>query len=148
MSAQPPEWALTPKQQLGQRLRALRGDMQSKDIATMVGVSADLTSRIELGERWPKPDVVKAWARATGHSDEAVLLVESLEELKLLESRLRAEAQKPRLAQDLRSDLFRRAGRVRTRCGAPTARGSGISGCGREILRDPSRGVGVTLRSL
>ncbi len=116
MTTQNPEPDLTPKQQFGHTLRALRdaAGMQSKDVAVQIGVSADLTSRIELGERWPKPEVAKAWARATGNAELAEELEQKLTELKDLESRLRADAQKPKLAQDLRSDLFRRASRIRT----------------------------------
>lgn len=107
---------LTPKQQLGLQLRALRdaAGMQSQDVASQVDVSPDLTSRIELGQRWPSPDVVRAWATVTGHGSEVDGLLEQLVELKKLEGRLRAEAQRPKLAQDLRSDLFRRANRIRT----------------------------------
>jgi Domain of unknown function (DUF5753) len=112
-----PEWALTPKQQFGQHLRSLReaSSQLSMGIARQIGISSDLASRVELGERWLKPELVEAWGRATGQSDEQIRdLVELLAEKQSLESRLRSEAQKPKLVQDVRSKLFQRAARIRT----------------------------------
>lgn len=112
-----PEWALTPRQQYGQRLKAAReaAGLMSMNLAARIGISPDLASRAELGERWLRPDVVQAWGSATGLDDqETVLLVEGLAEMRLLEDRLRSEAQKPLLAQKLRSQLFGKASRVRT----------------------------------
>jgi transcriptional regulator with XRE-family HTH domain len=117
MSANLPEWGLTPRQQLGQRLRELRdaAGMMSMDVAGQVGISNDLASRIELGERWPKPEVVKAWGRVTGQGEQQVVdLLDALAELRQLEDRLRSEAQKPLLAQKLRSQLLGKASKVRT----------------------------------
>lgn len=117
MSPSLPEWGLTPKQQFGQRLRELRdaAGMLSRDVAKQIGVSPDLASRFELGERWPKPEAAKAWGKVTGqNAGEINELASTLAELRQLEDRLRSEAQKPKLAQDLRSDLFSKASRIRT----------------------------------
>ena len=110
------EFSLVPRQQFGQRLRELRDDagMQSQDLARTVGISADLASRIELGQRWPGHDVVVAWARATGNEDLAGELTATRKELKQREARLRAESQTTTLAQKLRSDLFRKSAEIRT----------------------------------
>jgi transcriptional regulator with XRE-family HTH domain len=111
------EWSLVPRQQFGQRLRDLRLDaeIEAKDLAERLNVSADLVSRIELGERWPsKASIVEGWARETGHGEQAAELLEARDELKRLEGKLRAEAHEPWVAQKLRSDLFRKASRIRT----------------------------------
>ncbi|MGX6604847.1 Scr1 family TA system antitoxin-like transcriptional regulator [Micromonosporaceae bacterium Da 78-11] len=111
------EWSLVPRQQFGLQLRELRLDaaLEAQDLAARLGVSADLISRIELGERWPsKASIVEAWARVTGHEEQATELVKTRDELKRLESKLRAEAHEPWVVQKLRSDLFRKASRIRT----------------------------------
>ena len=110
------ELSLVPRQQFGQRLRELRDDagMQSQDLASQVGISPDLASRIELGQRWPTPDVVGNWARATGNEDLAGELIATRDKLKQREAQLRAESQTTTLAQKLRSDLFRKAAEIRT----------------------------------
>ena len=107
-------WELTPKLRMGQRLRDLRGSMDGKDLAPLVGISADLVSRIERGERWPQPVNVEAWARQTGHPDLVDELQLLREELRQDEARLRADAQRPKVAQELRSGFFRRSSRIRT----------------------------------
>src|ERR1051325_3550085 len=107
-------WELTPKLRMGQRLRDLRGSMDGKDLAPLVGISADLVSRIERGERWPQPVNVEAWARQTGHPDLVDELQLLREELRQDDARLRADAQRPKVAQELRSGFFRRSSRIRT----------------------------------
>lgn len=112
-----PEWALTPKQQFGQHLRTLRDatNQMSRDVAKQIGISPDLASRVELGERWLKPEVVEAWGRVTGQNSEQIRdLVELLAEKRKLEDKLRSEAQKPKLVQEFRSNLFQKAVRIRT----------------------------------
>lgn len=111
-----PETDLTPRQQFGQRLRELREEagMLSMDLARQIGISPDLASRGELGERWLKPAVVSAWVTELGRADVEAELLQLLDEKRELEIRLRSEAQPPKLAQDFRSDLFRRAKRIRT----------------------------------
>jgi transcriptional regulator with XRE-family HTH domain len=102
------DWELTPKQQLGRQLRRLRDDagIDGKDLAPQLGISADLVSRVELGERWPKPAVVEAWARHTGNADQTAELLAALAELRQLENRLRVDAQDPIVAQKLRTKLL------------------------------------------
>lgn len=116
MSPETPATDLTPRQQFGQRLRELRerAGLLSMDLARQIGISPDLASRGELGERWLKPEVVKDWVAALADDDQVAEMLTFLKDMRERESRLRVEAQKPKLAQDFRSDLFRKAARIRT----------------------------------
>jgi len=109
------DWDLTPRQQFGQQLKKLRdtSGKYAKDLAAELGVSSDLVSRLELGERWPKPELVRAWVMTTADQDHAESLVSLLGELRERESRLRAESQGTALAQEQRSRLFGKASRIR-----------------------------------
>lgn len=116
MTTELPDWELTPRQQFGRGLNQLRvaAGMQSQDVAALIGMSPDSASRFGRGERWPREDAVRKWAVATGRPDAADGLTERLGELRQLESRLRAEEQAAKLAQDLRSKQFGKAAKVST----------------------------------
>lgn len=109
---------LTPRQEFGQQLRHAReaAGKQAKQIAEAVGIDPGLASRYELGQRWPKPDLVTAWARAAGLSaDEGAALVERLAEARQRDDSLRSTSKyRPKAAQAARSRLYADAARIRS----------------------------------
>jgi transcriptional regulator with XRE-family HTH domain len=109
---------LTPRQEFGQVLRQVRdaSGKQAKQIAEAVGIDPGLASRYELGQRWPKPDLVIAWAHAAGLSaSEGADLVEQLAEARQRDGNLRSTAKyRPKAAQAARSRLYADTSRIRS----------------------------------
>lgn len=62
----------TPANPLATRLRAARGDMLNKDLATAAGWPASKISKIERGRQLPTTDDLQIWARVTSATEGAL----------------------------------------------------------------------------
>lgn len=107
-----------PRLEFGKRLRQLRDSagLQAKQVAEAIGISGDLASRYELGQRWPKPEHLRQWALTVGlGNEEADTLVADLAEVRKQDRELRIGTRyTPLAAQQERSRRFVNASRVRT----------------------------------